>query len=49
MMESALSNARLKASSSILIPMPQEVREIKELEFRISKILQNLSSQIMKM
>lgn len=35
-------------SSSILIPMPQE-REIKELEFRISKILQNLSSQIMKM
>lgn len=49
MMESTLSNARLKASSSILIPMPQEVREIKELEFRISKILQNLSSQIMKM
>lgn len=48
MMESTLSNARLKASSSILIPMPQE-REIKELEFRISKILQNLSSQIMKM
>lgn len=48
MMESTLSNARLKASNSILIPMPQE-REIKELEFRISKILQNLSSQIMKM
>lgn len=46
MMESTLSNARLKQHPYSL--MPQE-REIKELEFRISKILQNLSSQIMKM